>query len=551
MVVAFFGNCGSGLEASSSFRWKLIISLLETPAGVFASNSGGESVIDLSAPPSAAHGKAIVRELRHLCSLLSNGALDPLQADNAIIIRIFQSCVHLEHNEWACYKYVQPISRLVELNRENRKAVIDLWKESDIHCHADTFHAGKQLRAAISDFSSFHLGYRSNDILSLSSDSVLVRAALNTIKLWILRHPDKRARWLRLNDSLHVMTKMCEDLVNKTALAKDTDLGHLDEFKTIFSGVNCALSQCAASSFAREATAYLLLCVAQTWFERLPSSQEANPLIAKIDKSLCKRIWTLVANQGMIIAQESIYNQRIYERANANRSLQEVFSATKVMMLLTLLQLKTFTNTDLIGTLDGHLDSLEFLITCLLACFGAASESIPVTCQKDQSFFCTMVVFLCSYWLNVVVNHLAYVHKFIPSTHSKRIVAMILPAAQEVISKLLQVADPGKLIDAAFRCCLSLIRSSIYLLYGKSHRPISPVNAHIDSAMNVIDDEVLMSIDIDALICEGSSRRPLNAYCQSLNTDTLLELDRHVTAFILNLIKYFLSLLMSSTVREK
>jgi hypothetical protein len=100
MLLAFFGNCGSGMEASSSsFRWKLLLSLLDTPAGIFASNPPGKHVIDLSAPPSETHIKACAREIRHLCTLLSSGALDPLQADNTIMIRIFQNCVHLGYKK--------------------------------------------------------------------------------------------------------------------------------------------------------------------------------------------------------------------------------------------------------------------------------------------------------------------------------------------------------------------------------------------------------------------------------------------------------------------
>jgi len=556
-LLNFFSKFESGLEASSSFRWKLIMTMFETPAGVLGSTLPSKHCF--YDPPSDTHVKACIREIRHLCTLLSNGALDPLQADNAVVIKIFLSCVFLEHTRVMCSEHIG--SRTVKIERIIQKSVECMWRESDVIRCLSTSFAEDQLALAIEELSTFYYGDRPNGMFSLASDSVLLRAALHFVKLWIERHPDKRARWLRLNNSIQLMLNGCEEIGSAIPPSRSDDY---NKFQKLFDNQNCFhtegdtdasvndegvrlyrdglthVNKEAAGSFLREAAASLLICVALSRYERTSSSLTQNilPLVAKLDMSFCKQIWSLLVNKELESARES-FSSQVGGEIVMNLSIQghEVSSASKSITALIFLFLKKPAK---------ELDIIIFLSTCLLTCFATASNSIATISRTIGDYTPTIsmyaeILFRTSFWLNVLITILAKDYTVSRNSQSKKCIVMILSVIKKVIMNMLQARNPGKLIDSAFRCCLSAIRSSTSILSGAS-QPLS-------SSRDLREDRLTDANDDDQLLHRGAYSDGSNVANRiSMDNKSILDCDSDVATFIRNLYQVLLVFLANSTV---
>jgi hypothetical protein len=275
-------------------------------------------------------------------------------------------------------------------------------------------------------------------------------------------------------------------------------------------------------------------------------AQDTFPLGAKLDKAFCKQIWTIVATKEMVLNQESLSNQ-IEDRAvlNLNLSLQEISSASTVMTALTFLILKSSAK---------ELDIIGFLTGCILTCFSGASESLASSSRfigdSSKSLVYADIVFRLSYWLNLLVNILAKDRKLSGNGQSKRFVVMVFSVVQQVVAKMLQVVNPGKFIDWAFRCCLSVIRASTTLLGGTSQRLTSSEDAR-DSPNHEIDDDRFMRTDSHLGNRVGISPNLNESACSgSISTDTLLDCDANAVHSTRNLCQFLLHLLANSVVCE-
>lgn len=267
-MLLWFGAETSNINAKTSYRWRLLVTLFSYQTGVFGPNLKPVSANH----PNFLHVKPEMvmksyEELISLRVLLSSGSLDPLPSEDTIISRFFHLSTLLTSRASERDMLLKSGSIFSDLSKQDAKLSYKSWEQSDSFFGVDRssviFH--RLLKEM------YELPNTEASIFALSPNSSIARAALSLVTTWVSRLPDKKARWSRFFDSVcATSTKILQDaeLVREENIkfASQSDLSEeIDTFSASFSNIQTPLISEKDYYYpvvtACEFSAHLMICV--------------------------------------------------------------------------------------------------------------------------------------------------------------------------------------------------------------------------------------------------------------------------------------------------
>ena len=245
-LLAFFaGSRSNGVE--SKISWKLVLSLFTFQSGVLGRNNAEDDV-----PPSPSHNLRCANEIRYLTYLMDSKSLDPMPSDDSSLIKIIDRAINMDLASILDERWTQNDILAQKIKKKDARLVDRCWRESDVSTKLSSESCLATLLLA--DFNN-----RTDEgisIFQLTCPSPILQNCLYLLSSWIIRIPDKKARWNRLQESL---SRLLKNLVQ--SFSGDSNSGALqDEFSMLFSTSNMPLRQQTMKQYRkRESTAFLMV----------------------------------------------------------------------------------------------------------------------------------------------------------------------------------------------------------------------------------------------------------------------------------------------------
>jgi hypothetical protein len=268
-------------------RWRLATSLFSFQTGVLGT-SGSHASQNL--PPSDAHLLRCAKEVRNFSYLLKSHAMDPLPSNDSILVKLIHRAIDLDTQRFAVEKMWSRSDIFCrQINREDEKLTFMTWHESEYKTkNTSADYLAKRLLA---DYNCDENQDRS--LFRLTCHSSILQNCLLFISSWILRVPNKKARWSRLQDSFSFLVKGLA-----SSFKSNSGNGQLkgDDFSTLFSFTNNKQSKESNIILRkREAAATIIVGIIHscTKLEAENNSKISLP-IGSFTISSCKQVSTTI-----------------------------------------------------------------------------------------------------------------------------------------------------------------------------------------------------------------------------------------------------------------
>ena len=264
LMAWFARSCSS--NTTLDLRWRFTASLFTFKTGSLGQIISGNSDIHFL-PPSANQIRCCAEELLKLTLLLESGAMDPLPADDGILVKILEKSVAL-YSQRQSEQMTSQVSNLSNtISRKDIKIVFKAWQESDLsHIMGEKNLAEPLSVLFLRDL--FELKHPSeSSFFSLVPSSEVLTNVLHLLHKWIIRMPNKKARWSRFGDTLlsyvNRTLKDAGSIAPKIVISSDDDIG--DVFAQCFSKNNAAPSgrsvESSRAASLCEALVYIVVLV--------------------------------------------------------------------------------------------------------------------------------------------------------------------------------------------------------------------------------------------------------------------------------------------------
>lgn len=278
-LFAYFAGTRSLGQHDAGQRWRLVLALLFSRAGVFGSEAL-RVASDASEPvlaPSRDHLNCCEIEIDYLAAILSVGAMDPLPPTDGLLVKLVENAFALQADEFMYNSRARELLFPPIPTKHDSRSIARLWDETNLQ----TPFAAMSIEEASFSFSEAE---QPGKVASLLPASGILRRCVSLFMLWLQRIPEKKARWSRLNEKILELISKLENkarLIEQKRVATETDKVR-DSFEDAFStsaGTVSKESSLCPELFYREGLVHLLiyLAVARKVFKEPGSASSIIP----------------------------------------------------------------------------------------------------------------------------------------------------------------------------------------------------------------------------------------------------------------------------------
>ena len=205
-VLAFFAVISGDIkEVATSVRWKLLSSLFFYQTGVLGSVADNTSVSHI---PSDTQINRCIVEIEQLKALVLSRALHPLPSDSTFVMKIVEKAINLEA-ESSRFKSAFEEMYHSEMKKYDVRFIYEVWEESNLWGNHFSQEKNESIVEILMKQSEFDDSFEKGSVFTLSPLTLLTTLSISLIEVWIAAHPNKKARWARLEDSLSsLLTKL-------------------------------------------------------------------------------------------------------------------------------------------------------------------------------------------------------------------------------------------------------------------------------------------------------------------------------------------------------
>ena len=217
---------------TSTLRWRIVSVLFSSDAGVFPTQNRTRmtskeksSIENPIFAPDPEHLKALVDEINYLTQMIRTGAMDPMP-ESGNILKIIQKSISLEAENYrknsrdVFYMRHGGIQRYPKFDRNN---ITELWLLSDLLSDMPCGNISKELIKQLYPTSS--QTKEKKTVFSLLSDSMVVNSCSALISAWILKNPNKKAKWVRFKESFSKLLSFFESEMSRLEIRSNEDYG--------------------------------------------------------------------------------------------------------------------------------------------------------------------------------------------------------------------------------------------------------------------------------------------------------------------------------------
>jgi len=242
-----------------------------------------------------------IQELSDFRILLSSGTMNPLPTDNGLLTKLVERSIaievdHVRHAD----VFVNLPWRDKVFVKDHLNLVLSSWQEFDVASllNAPTPASVNGLTHSLKgDITCWPSGSGHHSVFSLSSHSSIIKLTCDLVGIWIRNHPDKKARWFRLRDSISALVSSLlgnsETILPQVERMQEPEDIFADAFGTPrASSAIESVSNALASAISREAAASILIVSANAraivWSQS--GSQQPPPIPGALNKAFCCQV---------------------------------------------------------------------------------------------------------------------------------------------------------------------------------------------------------------------------------------------------------------------
>ena len=165
--------------------------------------------------PDPEHLKALVNEINYLTQMIRTGAMDPMP-EFGNILKIIHKSISLEAENYSKNSsdvYHRRYGGIQRYSKFDRNNIMELWLLSDLLSDMPCGHFPKKLIKQLYPTSSH--AKEKNAVFTLLSDSMVINSCSSLISAWILKTPNKKAKWARFKDSFSKLLSFFESEIKR------------------------------------------------------------------------------------------------------------------------------------------------------------------------------------------------------------------------------------------------------------------------------------------------------------------------------------------------
>jgi hypothetical protein len=516
-LLAFFAGTSTTVRSNDDNRWHFVSQLLVKGSLSLSQNPN-------QLPPSIDQLEAAVADLTNVTDLVASGTMGTLPRRDTFIIDVIQRVLSLEcdylvsnRNPWNAFGPSTSSEKIIAV-------LAGLFQKTSINL-SSAAKTSNSLLQTTKELASVDVEINWMGQPLLLPTSRLLRCCLALLLSWKSQIPVEKVKRLQCFDN--VIKALVKTLINEN-VPTDADnklrseSHERDAFGDAFDSAGSEKDDTESRKilFRQESAAYITLFASCNfssdngiWYSLSKQVDEAT---------LCKFLWNIVSDDSMRQLQEWIASKdcrslpplkycgdkfRLHIAAKAISFIGIVIAGKHPLELDALLSSRPMDDISTVAFTEGNaLSSLNFLLSCLLACVACACDMTYNPAILSSIVNCTSIMLkllddICSFRNDLVLDN----SNSFPETVEMKQVTLLIHKANTLhrsFHVVLQSPSCGSEDDLCFQSVVFAIRIALtfyptnLLVEATSANIICSEAAGTDDNFDDIDDDALANLDL-------------------------------------------------------